>query len=78
MFLGEQLKLQGMFPALSLPGWALFLPLVGVIAVTYLAGRWARPRKAVQVLAENATIFLYLMPPLSVIAVLVILLRAVP
>jgi hypothetical protein len=43
-----------------------------------MAARWSAPRKAVQVLAENATIFLYIMPPLSLIAVMVILLRALP
>jgi hypothetical protein len=77
-FLGDQLKLQGMFPALSLPGWALILPLPGIIALSYLAGRWSAPRRALQVFAENATIFLYIMPPLSLIAVMVILLRALP
>jgi hypothetical protein len=77
LFLGDQLKHQGMFPALSLPGWVLILPLGGILALSYLAGRWSALRKAAQVLAENATIFLYILPPLSAIAVVVILLRAV-
>lgn len=77
LFLSDQLKYQGLFPALSLPGWALMLPLAGIAALAYLAGRWLVLRKAAQVLAENATIFLYILPPLSVLSVLVILLRAV-
>jgi hypothetical protein len=56
----------------------LILPLAGIIVLSYMAARWSAPRKAVQVLAENATIFLYIMPPLSLLAVMVILLRALP
>jgi hypothetical protein len=73
MFLSEQLKTQGGFPKLGLPGWILIMPLVAIVLVVYLAGRIRLVRNFLGSLADRATIFLYVMTPLSVLSLLGVL-----
>ena len=73
MFLSEQLKTQGGFPKLALPGWVLIMPLGAIVLLVYLAGRITLVRKFLESLADRATIFLYVMTPLSVLSLLGVL-----
>ena len=73
MFLGDQLKFQGAFPSTALEPWLLALPLGALALIVYLVGKIALFRRMVESLADRATIFLFVMPPLSVISLLVVL-----
>jgi len=75
MFLGDQLKYEMEYPKLGLDGWLLALPLAAVVLIVYAAGRIGWLRRITESLAERATIFLFLMPPLSVIAIFILVIR---
>jgi len=76
MFLDIQFKHEMLYPALPLSGWVLVLPLVLIVPLVLAAGRITALRRAVEALAERATIFLYIMLPLSGISVILLLARS--
>jgi hypothetical protein len=78
MFLGDQLKYQGAFPSLTLQPWLLSLPLGVIALMVYLSGRIGWVRRIAESLADRATIFLYVMLPLSIISLFVILIGLTP
>ena len=75
MFLDDRFKHEMLYPELPVGAWWLALPLAAVVLVPYAAGRITRLRTAVESFADRATIFLYVMLPLSGFAVLVIVVR---
>jgi hypothetical protein len=75
MFLGDQLKYEMEYPKLALDAWLLALPLAAIVLIVYAAGRLGWLRRIIESLAERATIFLFLMLPLSVIAIFVLVIR---
>lgn len=72
MFLDDQLKHEMLFPTLPIQPWLLVLPLVAVPVMVFAAGRMASLRRIVESFADRATIFLYLLMPLTAISVFVI------
>jgi len=56
--------------------WLLALPLAAIVLIPYAAGRIAWFRRIVESFADRATIFLYIMLPLSGISMFVVLVRA--
>jgi hypothetical protein len=75
MFLNEQLKHETSFPALPMPAVLLVLPLAAVALIPYAAGRLNWLRRFTESSADRATIFLYIMPPLSAISIFVVIIR---
>ena len=78
MFLDRQLQSQSGFPELGLPGWVLLAPLAVIVLLVYLPGRIKLLRKFLESLADRATIFLYIMVPVSAISVLAALAGLTP
>jgi hypothetical protein len=76
MFVGDRLKYEMEYPKLPLESWLLALPLAAIVLIVYAAGRVTWLRRASEALGERATIFLFLMPPLSIVAILVLVIRA--
>lgn len=77
MFLGQQLKNRDDYPSLALPAWSLILACGAIVLSVFIAGRLAVMRKALEWVAEQATIFLYIYVPLSIVSVLVVAIRSV-
>lgn len=75
MYLDDQLKHEMLFPALPTAPWLLVLPLAGILVLVYAAGHFPWLRRAVESLADRATVFLYLLMPLSAVSVLVLAAR---
>jgi len=76
MFLDDQFKHEMLYPELPLGVWLLALPLAAIVLIPYAAGRIAWFRRIVESFADRATIFLYIMLPLSGISMFVVLVRA--
>jgi hypothetical protein len=77
MYLDDQFKHEMLFPGLPKPLWLLALPLAAVPIVTYASGRIPWLRRLVESFADRATVFLYLLVPLSALSVLVLVVRLV-
>ena len=76
IFLTYQFQLKSDYPSLPKPAWQLILPALAIPLVFYLPGKIKLLRKILEGLADRATIFLYVMLPVSILSVLVILARA--
>jgi hypothetical protein len=75
MFLGEQFNNYVEYPTLSLPTWTVLLALAGIALLVYLFGRIGWLRKLLEEVAERASIFAYILAPVSGIAMLAIVVR---
>jgi hypothetical protein len=63
------------YPDSFLKVWSFALALAIIALIVYLVGRTPILRRALEALADRSIIFLYFTIPLSVIALLVILIR---
>jgi hypothetical protein len=77
VFLTYQFQYKSEYPSLRLPGWQLIVPSVAIPLLAYAWGKVAVLRKALESLADRATIFLYVTLPASIVAALVVLFRSV-
>lgn len=75
MVAANEFKNRDELPGLLRVAWSPVLSLVGVVIIVYLAGRIGILRRALELLADRATIFLYVSVPLSVLAALVVAAR---
>ncbi|MGE5071842.1 MAG: hypothetical protein ACM3MF_00300, partial [Anaerolineae bacterium] len=75
MYLGEQFNNYADYPTLSLPTWTVLLAFAGIAALVYLFGRIGLLRRVLEEIADRASIFAYVLGPLSGVALLVIVVR---
>ncbi len=73
MILASQFQGKDDYPSLSLKPWSAALAAIIIILIVFLAGRIGFVRKALEVLADRATIFLYLSMPLSLLSLTAVL-----
>ncbi len=77
MYLAFQFETKNDYPSLNLKAWALVLAIAAILLIVYLAGKISLPKKILEVVADRATIFLYITIPISVISILVVLVHIV-
>lgn len=77
MYLAFQFQSKNDYPSYSLKAWAVALAAAALVLIVFLAGRFAVSRKVLEVIADRATIFLYVTVPLSILSVLVVLFHSV-
>ena len=75
MFVDMNFKHEMLFPELPVKAWLLALPILTVALIPYATGRIPLLRKAVEAFADRATIFVYLMLPLSGLSIVVLVVR---
>ncbi len=75
MLLAEQFNNFRDYPQLDLPVWWVLVAAAGIAALVYLCGRIGLLRKALEAVAERASIFVYLLVPLSLLAALLVIIR---
>lgn len=75
LVLAEQFNNFSDYPTLYLPGWIVVLALGCIAAVVYLCGRISLLRRALEAVADRMSIFAYILAPLSIVAVVVVLIR---
>lgn len=75
MFLDDRFKYETRYPELPAQAWTLVLPMVAVLLIPFMAGRMGWFRRVVESFADRATVFLYLMLPLSGLAMVVVAIR---
>ena len=75
MHVAYQFKSKDDYPSLNLKPFSVAVALVAVLLIVVLAGRIPIVRKAIEGLADRATIFLYILVPLSIVALLAVLAR---
>jgi hypothetical protein len=63
------------YPELSLPLWQVALAAAGVAVCVYLGGRVALLRRVLEAVADRASIFVYILVPLSLLSVLLVIVR---
>ncbi len=73
MYVASQFTSKEGYPSLTLKPWSVAVVLVLIVALVYVAGRSRIFRRIVEVIADRATIFLYLYMPLSAVALMVVL-----
>ncbi len=73
MYVASQFTSKDGYPSLTLKPWSVALAAVLIVALVYVVGRIGLIRRIVEVIADQATIFLYIYIPLSIIAVLIVL-----
>lgn len=76
MYLGDQFKNTVDFPKLALQAWTVAVAVVGILLIVFLAGRISIIRRVLELLADRATVFLFISIPLSTLAMLVIVARS--
>jgi hypothetical protein len=75
MYIDYQFKTKDDYPDLVLKPWSLAVALVAVLLIAVLSGRIAIVRKALELIADRATIFVYIFIPLSILALLAVVVR---
>ena len=75
IYVAYQFKTKDDYPSLSLKPWSLALALAAILLIVALAGQIPLVRKVLEGFADRATVFLYLTIPLSIAALLVVLVR---
>ena len=75
MYIAFQFKTNADYPSLNLKAWSLVLAVGFILLIVYLAGRLNLFRKIIEFLADRAIIFLYISVPLSLIALVVVIIR---
>ncbi len=77
MYLAVQFQTKNDYPSLNLKAWSLALAVAAISLIVFLAGRINVSRKVLQAVAEQATIFLFITIPVSMVSVLVVLFRSI-
>lgn len=77
MVLAERFNNLNDYPTLSLPLWPVLLGVIAMAVLVYVAGRIALIRKALEFVADRVSIFAYVLTPLSLLAVLLVIVRSV-
>ncbi len=77
MFLANRFQDKMAYPALPLAAWTVPVTLLAIALAVYLGGRVAVVRRSVEVIAERATVFLYVLLPASVLSAIAISIRLV-
>ncbi len=77
MYLAFQFQGKNDYPSINLKAWSLALAFALLMLIVFLAGKINVSRKILEVVADRATIFLYLTIPVSIISVFVVLFHSV-
>jgi hypothetical protein len=77
MYIAFQFQTKNDYPSLSLKGWSVALAALLILFIVFITGKISISRKVLEVVADRATIFLYVSIPASLIAVLVVLVHSV-
>lgn len=77
MYLAFQFQTKNDYPSINLKPWSLLITLVVILLIVFLVGKISIPRKVLEMLADRATIFLYITIPASLISVAVVLVHSV-
>ncbi len=75
MLLAEQFNNYNDYPNLSLPVWWVLVAAAAIGVVVYLCGRVGALRKVLEVVADRASIFAYILAPLSVLSLVLVIIR---
>ncbi len=75
--LAEQFNNFNDYPTLFLPVWRVLVAAASIAVVVYLFGRIAMLRKVLEAIADRASIFAYVLVPLSVLSLLLVIIRMV-
>jgi hypothetical protein len=75
MYVGEQFNNFTEYPDLSLPTWTVLAAMAGIAVLVYLFGRIGLLRKVLEEVADRASIFAYILAPVSGLALLLIVAR---
>jgi hypothetical protein len=75
MVLAEQFNNFRDYPQLDLPVWWVLVAAAGIGVLVYVSGRIALLRKALEAVAERASIFVYVLVPLSLLSGLLVIIR---
>lgn len=78
MFLAYEFRDKMSYPKLDLPAWSVPLALVAIALVVYACGRFGVVRRVLEAIADRATIFVYILVPISLLSMLVILIHSLP
>ncbi len=76
MFLANQFNDKSGYPSASLQVRTLLLVAAAIAVLVYLCGRFALPRKILEVVADRISIFVYILVPLSLLSLLVVIVRS--
>ena len=76
MLLAEQFNNDNAYPTLSLSLWLVLLALAALAVLVYLCGRVALLRKVLEAVADRVSIFAYVLTPLSLLALLVVVVHS--
>ncbi|HTP02445.1 MAG TPA: hypothetical protein VMJ64_13815, partial [Anaerolineales bacterium] len=76
IYLAYQFSSKALYPAVLRSAAPFVAALALIVLAVYLAGRVVPLRRGIEFLAERATIFLYILVPLSLLSMLVILLHS--
>ena len=77
MFLADRFKNKINYPALPLAAWTVPVALLAIAVIVYACGRFAAVRRVLEAVADRATIFVYILVPLSILSLAVILINSV-
>ncbi len=77
MLLAERFNNLNEYPELSLPMWQVLAAGAGIAALVYLCGRIALLRRMLEAVADRASIFAYLLVPLSLLSLMLVIVRMV-
>ena len=75
MLLASQFQNRDDYPGVLLKVWSVALAIGVIVLLVFVAGKTPFIKRAVEVIAEHATIFLYVYVPLSLISLIVVLPR---
>jgi hypothetical protein len=76
IFLADQFRNKDDYPTVYLQIWSVALALALIALIVYLCGRIALIRRILESVADRATIFVYILLPLSIVSVVVVLIRS--
>lgn len=76
MFLADRFKNKIDYPDLPLRAWSVPAALAAIALVVYACGQVAAVRRVLEIIADRATIFLYILIPLGVLSLLVIFINS--
>lgn len=76
MFLADTFKSKIDYPALSLHAWTVPVVLIAIALLVYACGRISLVRRVLEVIADRATIFVYILVPASLLSLVAISVRS--
>ena len=75
MFLAYQLRDRDIYPGALLKVWSVALAVVAICLLVFIAGATPFIKKGIEVIAQQATIFLFIYIPISLISLFIVLPR---